>query len=151
VVWSSGHGPAVKLVNDGHAMRYPSTEIDRLPAWSVWRTEAYGTTFEPLGLAYDERLIPQDQLPRTHADLARFLVSGGSRFADKVLAYDLANAGLGFLVATQDARASPAFWDIARAMGRAAYGCAEHFGDARRHRLGPEPARLQRPRLLFAP
>jgi len=119
VVWSSAMDLQVKLVNDGHAMRYASTEIDHLPAWSVWRSEAYGTTFEPLGLAYDERLIPQDQLPRTHAELARFLVSGGSRFTDKLLAYDLANAGLGFLVATQDARASPAFWDIARAMGHA--------------------------------
>jgi iron(III) transport system substrate-binding protein len=119
VVWSSAMDLQVKLVNDGHAMRYRSTEIDHLPPWSVWRTEAYGTTFEPLGLAYNERLIPQQELPRTHADLARFIVSGGSRFTDKVLAYDLANAGLGFLVATQDARASPAFWDIARAMGRA--------------------------------
>ena len=119
VVWSSAMDLQVKLVNDGHAMRYRATEIDNLPAWSVWRAEAYGTTFEPLGLAYDERAIPQQQLPRTHADLARFLATGGSRFTDKVLAYDPANAGLGFLVATQDARASPAFWEIARAMGRA--------------------------------
>jgi iron(III) transport system substrate-binding protein len=119
VVWSSAMDLQVKLVNDGHAMRYASAEIDHLPAWSVWRAEAYGTTFEPLGLAYDERAIAKDQLPRTHAELARFLASGEARFADKLLAYDLATAGLGFLVATREARASPAFWDIARALGRA--------------------------------
>src|SRR5205823_1012104 len=93
-------------------------EIERLPAWSVWRAEAYGTTFEPVGLAYNERLLPERQVPRTHAELARLLGGSGSRFNDKVVAYDLANAGLGFLVATQDARTSPVFWEVARAMGR---------------------------------
>jgi iron(III) transport system substrate-binding protein len=118
VVWSSAMDLQVKLVNDGHALHYPSTEIDKLPAWSVWRTEAYGTTFEPVGLAYNERLLAGAQVPRTHAELARLLSGNGARFHDKVVAYDLANAGLGFLVATQDARMSPVFWDVARAMGR---------------------------------
>src|SRR5437868_6091706 len=71
VVWSSAMDLQVKLVNDGHALHYASAEIERLPAWSVWRAEAYGTTFEPVGLAYNERLLPERQVPRTHAELAR--------------------------------------------------------------------------------
>jgi len=118
VVWSSAMDLQVKLVNDGHALHYESTELESLPAWAVWRAEAYGTTFEPVGLAFNERLLPEREVPRTHAQLARLLGTSGSRFTDKVLAYDLANAGLGFLVATQDARTSPGFWDLARALGR---------------------------------
>ncbi len=118
LVWSSAMDLQVKLVNDGHAMRYPSAEIEHLPAWSVWRAEAYGTTYEPVGIAYDERLLSEREVPRTHGELARLLGASGSRFADKVAAYDPVRAGLGFLVATQDARSSPAFWDVARALGR---------------------------------
>jgi len=118
VVWSSAMDLQVKLVNDGHALHYASTEIEHLPAWSVWRAEAYGTTFEPVGLAYNEQLLPERQVPRTHAELADLLNSDGARFDDKVMAYDLANAGLGFLVATQDARISHVFWDVARGLGR---------------------------------
>jgi iron(III) transport system substrate-binding protein len=118
VLWSSAMDLQVKLVNDGHALRYRSTQIGRLPAWSVWRAEAYGTTFEPVGLAYNEQLLADHEVPRTHAELARLLAASGTRFGDKLVAYDLAQAGLGFLMATQDARTSPAFWDVARAMGR---------------------------------
>jgi iron(III) transport system substrate-binding protein len=118
VVWSSAMDLQVKLVNDGHALRYRSAEREHLPGWSVWREEAYGTTFEPVGLAYNEKLLAEREVPRTHADLARLLAAGGTRLHDKVDAYDLAHAGLGFLVATQDARTSPAFWDVARGLGR---------------------------------
>jgi iron(III) transport system substrate-binding protein len=108
----------VKLVNDGHALHYRSAEIEHLPGWSVWRSQAYGTTFEPVGVAYNEKLLAEREVPRTHADLARLLADGGARFHGKVDAYDLSRAGLGFLVATQDARTSPVFWDVARALGR---------------------------------
>jgi iron(III) transport system substrate-binding protein len=118
IVWSSAMDLQVKLVNDGHALHYRSTELDGLPAWSVWRHEAYGTTFEPMVLAYNKRLLPEADVPRTHADLARLLAEPCARLKDKVTAYDLSVAGLGFLVATQDARASPVFWDVARGLGR---------------------------------
>jgi iron(III) transport system substrate-binding protein len=117
VLWSSAMDLQVKLVNDGHALHYASSELAHLPAWSVWRDEAYGTTFEPVGLAYNRRLLAEAEVPRTHADLAR-LLAADARFKDKLLAYDPASAGLGFLVATQDARTSPLFWDVARALGR---------------------------------
>jgi iron(III) transport system substrate-binding protein len=117
VVWSSAMDLQVKLVNDGHAAHYRSAEIDHLPAWSVWRQEAYGTTFEPVGVAYNKRLLDPHDVPHTHTELARLLGETGGRFRGRVTGYDLSVAGLGFLVATQDARASPLFWDVARGLG----------------------------------
>jgi iron(III) transport system substrate-binding protein len=118
VVWSSAMDLQVKLVNDGHALRYTSPEVPRLPNWAVWRDEAYGTTFEPVVVAYDKRLLAANEVPRTRAELARLLEGGNGRFKGKVTTYDLETAGLGFLVATQDARTSPSFWDVARALGK---------------------------------
>jgi iron(III) transport system substrate-binding protein len=118
VLWSSAMDLQVKLVNDGHALHYRSSEINAVPAWSVWREEAYGTTFEPVGVAYNKRLLPDSEVPHTHGELARLLEAPGGRLKDKVTGYDLASAGLGFLVATQDSRASPLFWDVARGLGR---------------------------------
>lgn len=118
IAWSSAMDLQVKAVNDGLAQPHHSPEAAALPRWAVWRDEAYGTTFEPIGVAYHRRLIADEDVPRSHADVARLLRGRSERFAGRVATYDLAGAGVGFLVATQDARASPLFWDIARALGR---------------------------------
>ena len=58
-------------------------------------------------------------MPRTHADLARLLSASPERFNGKVITYDIEKSGLGFFLATQDVTVSPAFWDIAQALGKA--------------------------------
>lgn len=108
----------VKLVNDGHGRRYVSPETPHLPAWAVWKAEAYGTTFEPIGFAYNTQLLADAEVPRTHAELVRLLNAPGGRFRSRVTTYDLESSGLGFLFATQDAKTSTVFWDVARALGR---------------------------------
>lgn len=118
VLWSSAMDLQVKLVNDGHALRYASPETPNLPAWAVWKAEAYGTTFEPIGFAYNKQLLPEAEVPRTHGELIQLLSRPGGRFKARVSTYDLENSGLGFLFATQDARTSPMFWDVAKALGR---------------------------------
>ena len=55
VVWSSAMDLQVKLVNDGYAQRYRSAETASLPAWAVWKDEAFGTTYEPAALVYSRR------------------------------------------------------------------------------------------------
>lgn len=117
VLWSSAMDLQLKLVNDGYAARHRTPELDRLPGWGVWRQEAYATTFEPVGLAYNRRLLDERTLPRTHAALARLLADPPPALRGRVSGYDLAAAGLGLLVATQDAAASPLFWDVARGLG----------------------------------
>lgn len=117
VLWSSAMDLQVKLVNDGYALQYASPERAGLPDWAVWRNEAWGTTLEPVGFAYNKRQLAAAEVPRTHADFIRLLTAAPGRFKGRVITYDLENSSLGFLFATQDAKASGMWWDVARALG----------------------------------
>ncbi len=119
VLWSSAMDLQVKLVNDGQALRYASPEAQQLPPWAVWRHEAYGTTVEPVGFAYDRRRLAAHEVPRTRRDFARLVESDPQRFRARVVTYDIERSGLGFLFATQDARTSGLLWEVARALGAA--------------------------------
>jgi len=117
VLWSSAMDLQVKLVNDGHALHYPSPESDKLPAWAVWKSEAYGTTLEPVGFAYDRRQLSAEQVPQTHRAFIELLKSDPARFKGRTVTYDLENSGIGFLYASQDAKASSMLWDVAAVLG----------------------------------
>ncbi len=119
VFWSSSMDLQIKLVNDGYAMTYRSPEASKLPDWSVWRNEGYGTTYEPIVFIYNKRLLKPDEVPQSHADLVRVLAAHADRFKGKVTSYDIEKSGVGFLLITQDARINPAFWDLAKAVGNA--------------------------------
>lgn len=118
VLWSSAMDLQVKLVNDGYALHYESPEIPNLPKWAVWKSEAYGTTFEPMVFAYNKRELADHQVPRNHRELVQMLGANPERFKGRVITYDLENSGLGFLCATQDAKTSHEFWDVARVLGQ---------------------------------
>ena len=116
IVWSSAMDMQIKLVNDGFALAYKSPELAKLPDWAVWRNEAFGTTFEPIVIVYNKRLLVPDEVPQTHASFAKLLRDNPKRFKGKVTTYDIEKSGVGFLLATQDSKTSPAFWELARAM-----------------------------------
>lgn len=116
VLWSLAMDLQMKLINDGYAQTYGSPEVPRLPEWAVWRSEAFGTTFEPVVFVYNKRLLAPEDVPQTHADLAKLMRKHADRFKGKVTTYDIEKAGVGFLLATQDSKTSPAFWDLACAM-----------------------------------
>ncbi|BAL27205.1 ABC transporter substrate-binding protein [Azoarcus sp. KH32C] len=118
VVWSSAMDLQVKLVADGYAAAYASPEAAKLPSWAVWRNEAYGTTFEPIGFVYNKTLMNASELPQSRAELAGLLTSQKDRFKDKLTAFDPEKSGLGYFMMTQDRDASPdAFWNVAQALG----------------------------------
>lgn len=106
----------VSLVEHDYALAYASPEGAGLPDWARWRDQAWATTFEPIVMAYNRKLVPKP--PRTHAEFAE-LLEWTPALKGKVVTYDVEKSGLGFLLAAQDARATPAFWDIAQALGRA--------------------------------
>lgn len=119
VVWSSAVDLQVKLVNDGHAQRHRSAETTALPAWAVWKDEAFGTTFEPVAFAYNRGLLEPDEVPASHAALLRLLAQQPERFRGRLVTYDPAVSGLGFMLHTQDELANPVvFWKLASAFGR---------------------------------
>jgi iron(III) transport system substrate-binding protein len=120
IVWSSAMDRQTALVELGYAASYDSPELGGLPDWAKWNNQAFGTTFEPVAIAYDKRLLAAAEVPGTRAELVRLLESQPERFKGKVVSYDIEKSGLGFFLASQDAQASSAgFWDLARALGKA--------------------------------
>ena len=119
VVWSSAVDLQVKLVNDGYAQPHRSAETAALPEWAVWKNEAFGTTFEPVAIAYNRNLLAPAEVPTTHAELLRLLAQQPERFRGKLATYEPSTSGLGFMLHTQDVLANPVvFWRLAQAFGR---------------------------------
>jgi len=120
VAWSSAMDLQIRLVNDGYAQPHRSAETEALPAWANWKNEAFGTTFEPIVFVYNRRLIDASEVPQNHADFVRLLREQAERFSGRVTTYDPQQAGLGYLLHTQDMMTSPGgFWALARELGTA--------------------------------
>jgi iron(III) transport system substrate-binding protein len=117
VLWSSAMDLQFRLANAGQAQAYDSPEIAGLPAWALWKNVAFGTTFEPIVFIYNKRLLAADEIPQTHPDLTRLLNERRDRFAGKVVTYNIERSALGFLLASQDERASGEFWPLIKALG----------------------------------
>jgi iron(III) transport system substrate-binding protein len=119
VLWSSSMDLQIKLANDGYAADYASPAASKLPPWAVWKNQAYGTTFEPIGFAYNKRLLKPEEVPQSHADLARAVKANPGRWTGKLCSYDPERSGLGFLLITQDQANDKAFKDTLAAYGQA--------------------------------
>jgi len=117
VLWSSAMDLQLRLASAGQAQAYDSPEVAALPAWATWKNLAFGTTFEPIVIVYNKRLLAADEIPQSHADLARLLTEKRDRFAGKVVTYNIERSGLGFLLAIQDERAAREFWPLIKALG----------------------------------
>ena len=119
VLWSGSMDLQLKLVADGHATVYRSPEAAHMPKWAVHEDRAWGTTFEPLVMAYNKRLLPAADVPKSHADLLRLLKDKPGLFAGgKFTTYDIEKSGFAFLLLTQDEKYFPQFWELAAAFGR---------------------------------
>ena len=119
LMWSSAMDLQVKLVADGYGLAYKSPEGAAVPAWANWKDSAYGTTFEPAVFVYNKRLVPADEVPHSHADLAKLLTTKADKYQGKVTTYDIEKAGVGFTFITNDLSANPQFWEFAKALGQA--------------------------------
>jgi iron(III) transport system substrate-binding protein len=103
VLWSGSMDLQLKLVADGHALTHHSPESAKMPKWAVYEDRAWGTTFEPLVIAYNKRLFPADAVPASHGDLLRLLKERPQLLAGgKLTSYDPEKSGFGFLLMTQD-------------------------------------------------
>jgi iron(III) transport system substrate-binding protein len=118
ILWSGSMDLQLKLVADGHALTYRSPEAGKMPKWAVYEDRAWGTTFEPLVIAYNKRLLPADAVPTSHGDLLRLLKERPQLFAGgKLTSYDPEKSGFGFMLMTQDEKYFPQFWELAAAFG----------------------------------
>src|SRR5206468_10217490 len=117
VLWSSAMDLQIKLVSDGSALTYASPEIGHVPGWAVWKNEAFGTTYEPIAIVYNKRLLTGDEIPQSHADMVRVFTRKADKLKGKVTTYDIEKSGVGFMLITQDSRFNPQFWDMVKALG----------------------------------
>jgi iron(III) transport system substrate-binding protein len=108
----------MKLAADGLAAVYKSPESAALPEWAHYKDTVYATTFEPIAIVYNKRLVPPEDVPKTHADFLKLLTgSKGDKYQKKVTTYDAEKSGVGFMLVNQDAKLDPQFWDLVKAMG----------------------------------
>ena len=96
VLWSSAMDLQVKLVNDGLMASYESPEASHVPQWAQYQKQAYGTTYEPLAIVYNKRLLPANEVPHTRAELIKLLTTHADKFRGKVTTYDIEKSGVGF-------------------------------------------------------
>lgn len=120
VLWSSSMDLQVKLVSEGYGAVYKSPEAGAIPAWANFKDSAYGTTYEPIAIVYNKRLVPADDVPTSHADFTRLLTTKADKYRNKVTTYDIEKSGVGFSLITQDAQDNPKFWELAAALGEVA-------------------------------
>ncbi|MEH6422265.1 ABC transporter substrate-binding protein [Pseudomonas sp. CGJS7] len=99
---SSGMDLQTKLANDGHALAHRSPATTGLPAWSQWRHEAFGISYEPIVIVYNKRLLPAARVPHTRRQLLALLRDPAAGLAGRVGTYDVARSSVGYLLATQD-------------------------------------------------
>jgi len=121
VMWSSAMDLQVKLVDEGKAMAYKSPETPKLPAWSVYKGEAYGTTFEPAVFIYNKRLVTGDEIPTDHASFAKIINTHVDKYKGKVTTYDIEKSGVGFMFVVQDSKYFPGMKDLVHGFGKTGY------------------------------
>jgi iron(III) transport system substrate-binding protein len=121
VMWSSAMDLQVKLVDDGQALAYQSPEASKLPAWAVYKNQAYGTTYEPAVFIYNKRLVTGDEIPQDHASFAKLINTKADKYKGKVTTYDIEKSGVGFMFAVQDTKLFPGMKDLEHGFGASSY------------------------------
>ena len=65
ILWSSAMDLQFSLVSSGHAQAYSSPEASNLPPWAVWKNTVFATTYEPIVIVYNKRLLAADEIPQS--------------------------------------------------------------------------------------
>lgn len=126
---SSAMGLQYRLANQGHALALEAPNLTAWPANSRWRNELYAMSFEPIVMVARrdalKRLADLDGLRnpldvlRSHRDFWHLLETRREQVRGRIISYDPRSSGSGFTYAVSDARQSPRYWTLVRAMGQA--------------------------------
>ena len=119
LVWTSAMDQLISLVDRGLTETYRSPESGALPSWAIYKDQAYGTTIEPAAVLYNRSLLPEAEVPRSHAALLALLTSKRDALRNKVGSFDPEKSGTGYMFANVLSRSVPQFWELIRAFGAA--------------------------------
>lgn len=111
---SSAMDLQLKLTNDGYALELESVSH---PDWAQWRQSLFAFTSEPAAIVISRAAFEGLPIPQSRQELIEALRARPEVFRGRVGTYDVRQSGLGYLFATQDARASETFWRLMEVMG----------------------------------
>ena len=114
VVISSAMDLQLKMANDGLALPLPNVTY---PAWAQWRASLFAFTSEPAAIVINKAAFAGHPIPKTRQELIEALRDRPEVFRGRLGTYDVRQSGLGYLFATQDARASETYWRLMEVMG----------------------------------
>ncbi|UWP95938.1 extracellular solute-binding protein [Aliiroseovarius crassostreae] len=103
-----------KLANDGYALELGTVSH---PSWAHWRHSLFAFTSEPAAIVINRAAFEGLPIPKSRQELIEALRARPDVFRNRVGTYDVQQSGLGYLFATQDARASDTFWRLMEVMG----------------------------------
>lgn len=109
----------VVLSNAGCAVAHRSAETLAAPAWTRWREEVFGFTFEPAVIVYSRAHLRPEEVPRTRLDLIELMREQPARFSGRIGGYDIGLSGIGYLFAAFDARNALIHGRLIEGFGRA--------------------------------
>ncbi|MDC3340852.1 substrate-binding domain-containing protein, partial [Planktomarina temperata] len=118
LVISSAMDLQTKLVNDGFAQQYVSSQTAQLPGWAKWQDQLFSFTQEPAALVISNALFAGLEIPKNREQLIDLLRVHPEIFDQRIGTYDVRTSGLGYLFATQDSRNTDSFWRLTEVMGR---------------------------------
>lgn len=115
VVISSAMDLQLKLANDGFASAVVNVAH---PEWAQWHDSLFAFTSEPAAIVLNRQAFSDLPVPDSRQDLIQLMRDHPDRFQGRVGTYDVRQSGLGYLFATQDARATETYWRLTEVMGR---------------------------------
>ena len=108
----------VELVNEGYALANGALAVKALPPWATWRRELVTFALDYGTITYRKAAIPANEFPHSRVELALFLDRVSETFRGRVATYDIGNNSLAYILATQEARFSTAYWRLVRTFGK---------------------------------
>jgi iron(III) transport system substrate-binding protein len=114
LVISSAMDLQFKLTNDGYAQ--PIEDLVT-PDWAQWRQSLFAFTSEPAAIVIRRADFDGHPIPQTRQELIEAMRARPEVFRNRLGTYDIRRSGLGYLFATQDARASETYWRLTEVMG----------------------------------
>ena len=114
LVVSSAMDLQFKLANDGYSLRLAGMDT---PVWTMWRESLFAFTSEPAAIVINKQAFAGHAIPRSRQELIQTLRERPDVFQSRVGTYDVRESGLGYLFATQDARASDTYWRLMEVFG----------------------------------
>ncbi|WP_392386920.1 ABC transporter substrate-binding protein [Marinomonas primoryensis] len=109
LVVSSAMDLHLKLVNDGYAQTYQSSFTDRLPEDFKWRNQLFAFSLEPIVMLVNKKAFPGN-LPEDRQSLLQTIRQNEKAMTKRIGTYDIRKSGVGYLLASQDARQADVTW-----------------------------------------